>query len=120
MKAKIHITLKNGVLDPQGKAVQTALAGLGFTGVNDVNLSVNPEGQCMAASPNEAIVPDNACENIPSFPHRVRNSVLKAKQQRLAYRCSLSIASVLRTVLGKNTCVDCERISGSCFHIKLQ
>ena len=36
MKAKIHITLKNGVLDPQGKAVQTALAGLGFTGVYDV------------------------------------------------------------------------------------
>ena len=36
MKAKIHITLKNGVLDPQGKAVQTALAGLGFTGINDV------------------------------------------------------------------------------------
>ena len=36
MKAKIHITLKNGVLDPQGKAVQTALAGLGFTGVEDV------------------------------------------------------------------------------------
>ena len=36
MKAKIHITLKNGVLDPQGKAVQTALAGLGFTGVKDV------------------------------------------------------------------------------------
>jgi len=36
VKAKIHITLKNGVLDPQGKAVQTALAGLGFTGVNDV------------------------------------------------------------------------------------
>jgi phosphoribosylformylglycinamidine synthase subunit PurS len=36
VKAKIHITLKNGVLDPQGKAVQTALAVLGFTGVNDV------------------------------------------------------------------------------------
>jgi len=36
VKAKIHITLKNGVLDPQGKAVQTALAGLGFTGVDDV------------------------------------------------------------------------------------
>ena len=36
MKAKIHITLKNGVLDPQGKAVQTALAGLGFGGVEDV------------------------------------------------------------------------------------
>lgn len=36
MKAKVHVTLKNGVLDPQGKAVQTALGGLGFDGVEDV------------------------------------------------------------------------------------
>ncbi len=36
MKAKVHITLKSGVLDPQGKAVQHALASLGFAGVNDV------------------------------------------------------------------------------------
>jgi len=36
LKAKVHITLKNGVLDPQGKAVQHALAGLGFAGVEDV------------------------------------------------------------------------------------
>ena len=36
MKAKVHITLKNGVLDPQGKAVQHALVALGFPGVNDV------------------------------------------------------------------------------------
>jgi len=36
VKAKVHITLKNGVLDPQGKAVQNALGSLGFTGVNDV------------------------------------------------------------------------------------
>jgi len=36
LKAKVHITLKNGVLDPQGKAVQHALAGLGFSGVEDV------------------------------------------------------------------------------------
>jgi phosphoribosylformylglycinamidine synthase len=36
MKARIKITLKNGVLDPQGKAIQNALAGLGFRGVNDV------------------------------------------------------------------------------------
>ena len=36
MKAKIHITLKNGVLDPQGKAVQHALGSLGFGAVNDV------------------------------------------------------------------------------------
>ena len=36
MKAKIHVTLKNGVLDPQGKAVEHALGSLGFNGVNDV------------------------------------------------------------------------------------
>ena len=35
MKAKIHITLKNGVLDPQGKAIETALDHLGFSGVNE-------------------------------------------------------------------------------------
>jgi phosphoribosylformylglycinamidine synthase len=36
VKAKVHITLKNGVLDPQGKAVQHALGSLGFDGVQDV------------------------------------------------------------------------------------
>ncbi|MEK9679031.1 MAG: phosphoribosylformylglycinamidine synthase subunit PurS [Rhodospirillaceae bacterium] len=36
MKAKIHVTLKNGVLDPQGKAVGHALEALGFDGVGDV------------------------------------------------------------------------------------
>ena len=36
MKARIKVTLKTGVLDPQGKAIQNALASLGFTGVNDV------------------------------------------------------------------------------------
>jgi len=36
MKARIRVTLKAGVLDPQGKAIQNALASLGFTGVRDV------------------------------------------------------------------------------------
>ena len=36
MKARIKITLKGGVLDPQGKAIEGALAGLGFTGVREV------------------------------------------------------------------------------------
>src|SRR5579872_6742124 len=36
MKARVFITLKNGVLDPQGKAIHHALEGLGFGGVNDV------------------------------------------------------------------------------------
>ena len=36
MKARIKITLKHGVLDPQGKAIENALASLGFQGVNEV------------------------------------------------------------------------------------
>jgi phosphoribosylformylglycinamidine synthase PurS subunit len=36
MKARIHITLKSGVLDPQGKAISHALGNLGFSGVTDV------------------------------------------------------------------------------------
>ena len=36
MKTRVYVTLKNGVLDPQGKAIHHALEGLGFDGVNDV------------------------------------------------------------------------------------
>ena len=36
MKARVFVTLKSGVLDPQGKAIHHALEGLGFSGVNDV------------------------------------------------------------------------------------
>ncbi len=38
MRAKIHVTLKNGVLDPQGKAVHHALNDLGFGEVRDVHV----------------------------------------------------------------------------------
>ena len=36
MKALIHVTLKSGVLDPQGKAIQSASASLGYTAVTGV------------------------------------------------------------------------------------
>jgi phosphoribosylformylglycinamidine synthase len=36
MKTRVYVTLKNGVLDPQGKAIHHALEGLGFAGVKDV------------------------------------------------------------------------------------
>jgi phosphoribosylformylglycinamidine synthase len=36
MKTRVYVTLKNGVLDPQGKAIHHALEGLGFSGINDV------------------------------------------------------------------------------------
>ncbi len=35
MKARIHVTLKNGVLDPQGKAIEHALSNMGFDGVDE-------------------------------------------------------------------------------------
>jgi len=38
MKLRIVVTLKNGVLDPQGRAIGTALHGLGFPGVNEVRV----------------------------------------------------------------------------------
>ena len=36
MKARVFVTLKPGVLDPQGKAIHHALEGLGFSGVQEV------------------------------------------------------------------------------------
>jgi phosphoribosylformylglycinamidine synthase PurS subunit len=36
VKIRVHITLKDGVLDPQGKAISNALGSLGFDGINDV------------------------------------------------------------------------------------
>ena len=48
MKAKVHVTLKTAVLDPQGKAVQHALGALGFQGVKGVRqgkyLEIDLEG----------------------------------------------------------------------------
>ena len=38
MKAKIYVTLKREVLDPQGDAVRRALGSLGFEGVRDVRI----------------------------------------------------------------------------------
>ena len=38
MKVRVHISLKPGVLDPQGRAVHHALEGLGFKGVEDVRI----------------------------------------------------------------------------------
>ena len=38
MKVRVHVSLKPGVLDPQGRAVHHALDGLGFKGVEDVRV----------------------------------------------------------------------------------
>ena len=38
MKARVYVTLKQGVLDPQGKTIKGALESLGFRGITDVRM----------------------------------------------------------------------------------
>jgi phosphoribosylformylglycinamidine synthase subunit PurS len=54
MKARIRITLKNGVLDPQGKAIQNALSALGISGVEDVRQGKYIEVQLSETSEDRA------------------------------------------------------------------
>ncbi len=54
MKAKVHVTLKSGVLDPQGQAIQHALAGLGFGGVEGVRQGKYIELELAESDPGKA------------------------------------------------------------------
>jgi phosphoribosylformylglycinamidine synthase len=54
VKARIHVTLKNGVLDPQGKAIGHALAGLGFSGIGDVRQGKYIEIEMTERDPSRA------------------------------------------------------------------
>lgn len=58
MKARVHVTLKPGVLDPQGKAIQHALSALGFAGVDGVR-----QGKVIELDLTETD-PDQARENL--------------------------------------------------------
>ena len=54
MKAKVHVTLKSGVLDPQGKAVAGALAQLGFAGIAGVRQGKYIELELAEKDPKKA------------------------------------------------------------------
>lgn len=54
MKATVKITLKYGVLDPQGKAIEKSLGQLGFLGVNEVRQGKLIELDIDADSPEAA------------------------------------------------------------------
>ncbi len=54
MIARIHVTLKRGVLDPQGKAIQHGLASLGFDGVEEVRMGKYIEVKLTGLSRDEA------------------------------------------------------------------
>jgi phosphoribosylformylglycinamidine synthase PurS subunit len=65
VKARIHITLKNGVLDPQGKAVEHALGSLGFSGVRNVRQGKFIELDLTETDPVKAEVQANdMCEKL--------------------------------------------------------
>ncbi|UCH75893.1 MAG: phosphoribosylformylglycinamidine synthase subunit PurS [Rhodospirillales bacterium] len=54
MKAKVHVTLKAGVLDPQGKAIGHALESLGFEGVGEVRQGKFIELELQETDPDRA------------------------------------------------------------------
>lgn len=54
MKARVHITLKDGVLDPQGKAIEHALSALGFAGVEQVRQGKYIEIELAASDAGDA------------------------------------------------------------------
>lgn len=54
MKAAVYVTLKNGVLDPQGKAIENALDHLGFEGVQEVRQGKFIELELAAKSKDKA------------------------------------------------------------------
>jgi len=62
MKTRIFVTLKSGVLDPQGRAIHHALEGLGFDGVNDVRAGRLIEVEHDDALPKEQL--EEMCQKL--------------------------------------------------------
>jgi phosphoribosylformylglycinamidine synthase PurS subunit len=69
MRARVHVRLKNGVLDPQGAAIARALAQLGFAGVREVRQGKMIELQLDDSDRAEAEVRVRAmCERLLANP----------------------------------------------------
>ena len=62
MKVRIFVSLKPGVLDPQGRAVHHALEGLGFQGVEDVRVGRLIELEAADQTSDEAL--DEMCRKL--------------------------------------------------------
>ena len=62
MQVRIHINLKPGVLDPQGRAVHHALEGMGFAGVEDVRIGRLVELTVADSTTDEAL--DTMCRQL--------------------------------------------------------
>lgn len=62
MKLRIYVTLKPGVLDPQGKAIEHALAGLGFSGIEGAHVGKLIELEVADSTDDSAI--DAMCRQL--------------------------------------------------------
>ncbi len=69
MKAQIHITLKPGILDPQGKTIQHALGTLGFEGIAEVRvgklIELSLDGMPLERA---RVVVEEACQKLLANP----------------------------------------------------
>ncbi|MDG2406742.1 MAG: phosphoribosylformylglycinamidine synthase subunit PurS [Paracoccaceae bacterium] len=78
MKARIHIMLKNGILDPQGDAVRHALGTLGFNEVESVRQGKVIELELKATDPDAAAAKvRDMCEKL------LANTVIETYQVEL-------------------------------------
>jgi phosphoribosylformylglycinamidine synthase len=69
LKAQIHITLKDGILDPQGKTIRHALDMLGFGGIREVRTGKFMEIFFEEASYEQAHqITENACKKLLANP----------------------------------------------------
>jgi len=82
MKTRVYVTLKNGVLDPQGKAIHHALEGLGFAGVNDVRAGKLIELDLEAGVTDEQV--EEMCRKLLANPvienYRIERGVTPAHE----------------------------------------
>ena len=66
MKAKVYVTLKPGVLDPQGKAIQHSVELLGFKGISDIR-----QGKYFEIALDSALGEDQARESVTRMAREV-------------------------------------------------
>ncbi len=72
MKARVHVMLKNGVLDPQGEAVRHALGAIGFDGVEGVRQGKVIELELAEGTPEASVT--EMCEKL------LANTVIESYQ----------------------------------------
>jgi len=70
MKAKVYISYKEGILDPQGKTVGTALDSMGINGIEDVRIGKYIELSFENISKSEAeSITDESCRKLLANPN---------------------------------------------------